>query len=156
MTVFVLQLVSPLVLLILSDAGSSSSFSRIQQAPALADLKDHSYNNQMCRPRGYLYFRRPEGGGDLAPKFASEILVGALNFASKIIGDKYPKFCPLNFRYDPKIGIFSQLLRLAVAELPKFFVLFGELGPNFASKLDVRSKPPPPRPPDMEVAPLGV
>ena len=34
------------VLLTLSDAGSSSSFSRIQQAPALVDLKRHSYNNQ--------------------------------------------------------------------------------------------------------------
>ena len=46
MTVFVLQIASPPVLLILSDAGSSSSFSRIQQAPALVDLKRHSYNNQ--------------------------------------------------------------------------------------------------------------
>ena len=64
----------------------------------------------------------------LAPKFASEILAGAPNFTSKNIGDKYPKFCPLNFRYDPKIGIFSQLLRLVVTELPKFFLLFGELG----------------------------
>ena len=64
----------------------------------------------------------------MAPKFASEILVGAPNFASKIIGDKYPKFCPVNFRYDPKIGTFSQLLCLVVTELPKFFLLFGELG----------------------------
>ena len=46
MTVFVLQFVSPPVLLILSDVGSSSSSSRIQQAPALVDLKRHSYNNQ--------------------------------------------------------------------------------------------------------------
>ena len=66
-------------------------------------------------------------GGGLAPKFASEILVGAPNFASKNISDKYPKFCPLNFRYDPKIGTFSQLLRLVVTELPKLFLLFGEL-----------------------------
>ena len=66
--------------------------------------------------------------GGLAPKFASEILVGAPNFASKNISDKYPKFYPLNFRHDPKIGIFSQLLRLVVTELPKFFLLFGELG----------------------------
>ena len=75
----------------------------------------------------------------LAPKFASEILVGAPNFASKNIGDKYPKFCLLNFRFDPD---FSQLLRLVVTELPKFFLLFGELAPNLAFKLDVRSKPP--------------
>ena len=84
--------------------------------------------------------------GGLAPNFASEILVGAPNFASKNINDKYPKFCPLNFRYDPKIGTFSQLLRLVVTELPKFSLLFGELDrtlpPNFASKLDVSSKPP--------------
>ena len=68
------------------------------------------------------------GRGGLAPKFASEILVGAPNFASKNISDKYPKFCPLNLRYDPKIGSFPQLLRLVVTELPKLFLLFGELG----------------------------
>ena len=49
---------------------------------------------------------RGGGGGGLSPTFASEILVGAPNFASKNIGDKYSKFCPLKFRYDPKIGIF--------------------------------------------------
>ena len=73
---------------------------------------------------GYFHIGR---SGGLAPKFASEILVGAPNFASKNISDKYPKFCPLNFRYDPKIGTFSQLLRLVVTELPKFFLLFCEL-----------------------------
>ena len=72
--------------------------------------------------------RDSRSGGGLAPNFASEILVGAPNFASKDTGDKYPKFCPLNFRYDPKSGIFSQLLRLVVTELSKFFLLFGELG----------------------------
>ena len=76
---------------------------------------------------GYFHIRRSGGGEGLAPKFASEILVGAPNFASKNIGDKYPKFCPLIFRYDPKIVIFSQFLRLVVKELPKFFLLFGEL-----------------------------
>ena len=79
-------------------------------------------------PQGVLPYQEVEGG--LAPKFASEILVGApniFNFASKNIGDKNPKFCPLNFRYDPKIGIFPQLLRLVVTELPKSFLLFGEL-----------------------------
>ena len=50
--------------------------------------------------------------GDLAPKFASEILAGAPNSASKNIGDKYPKFYPLNFKYDPEIGILPQLLHL--------------------------------------------
>ena len=54
-------------------------------------------------PRGYFHIRR---SGGLAPKFASEILVGAPNFSSKNINDKYPKFCLLNFRYDPKIGTF--------------------------------------------------
>ena len=80
--------------------------------------------------------KRPQRGtsilggqeGAWAPKFAFEIPVGAPNFASKNINDKYRKFCPLNFRYDPKIGTFSQLLRLVVTELPKFFLLFGELG----------------------------
>ena len=65
---------------------------------------------------GWGYFHIKRSGG-LAP-----------NFASKNINDKYPKFCPLNFRYDPKIGTFSQLLRLVVTELPKFFLLVGELG----------------------------
>ena len=48
MTVFVLQLAPAPVFLILSDAGFSSSFSRIliKQSPALVDLKRHSYNNQ--------------------------------------------------------------------------------------------------------------
>ena len=64
----------------------------------------------------------------LAPKFASEILVGAPNFSNKNICAKYPKFCPMNFRYGPKIGTFSQLLRLVGTELPKFFLLFSELG----------------------------
>ena len=45
------------------------------------------------------------GRGGLAPKFASEIRVGAPNFASKNTGDVYPKFYPLNSRYDPKLGI---------------------------------------------------
>ena len=76
-------------------------------------------------PGGYFHIRR---SGGLAPKFASENLVGAPNFASKNICDKYPKFCLLNLRYDPKLGTFYQLLRLVAAELPKFFLLFGELG----------------------------
>ena len=76
-------------------------------------------------PGGYFHIRRL---GGLAPNFAREILVGAPNFTSKNINDKYPKFCPLNFRYDPKIGTFSQLLRLLVTELPKPFLLFCELG----------------------------
>ena len=85
----------------------------------------------------------------LAKKIASEIRFRAPNFASINVGDKYPKFCPLNFRYNPKIGILSQRLRLVVTKLPKFFLLFGELGTvhirlfsylvNFAFKLDVRS-----------------
>ena len=66
--------------------------------------------------------------GGLGPKFASEILVGAPNFASKNKSYKYTKFCPLNFRYGCKIGTFSQLLRLVVTGLPEIFLLFGELG----------------------------
>ena len=62
---------------------------------------------------GYFHIRSQ---GDLAP-----------NFASKNINDEYPKFCPLNFRYDPKIGTFSQLLCLLVTELPKFSSYFVNL-----------------------------
>ena len=38
-----------------------------------------------------------EGGG------GGEEEARAPNVASQNIGDKYPKFCPLNFGYDPKI-----------------------------------------------------
>ena len=75
------------------------------------------------------------GQEGLAPKLASEILVGAPNVASKNLGDKYPKFCPLNFRFDPNIGIFPQLLLLVIKEVPKFFLLFGELGWNLPQTL---------------------
>ena len=44
-------------------------------------------------------------GGGLATKLASEIRVIAPNFATKNIDEKYPTFCPLNFRYDPKICV---------------------------------------------------
>ena len=50
-------------------------------------------------PEGVLSYKDV---GSLAPKFASEIHVGAPNFASKNIDDKYPKLCSLNFRYNPK------------------------------------------------------
>ena len=86
------------------------------------------------------------GRGGLSPNFASEILVGAPNFASKNINDKYPKLCPLNFRYDPKIGTFSQLLRLVVTELPKFFLLVDELGrtlPQFCLQTWCKVQAPP-------------
>ena len=79
------------------------------------------------------------GGWGLTPKFASEIHVRAPNFASKNIGDKYPKFCSLNFRF------FSvSVLHLVVTKPPKFFLLFGELGwpyPKFYFHTDVKSKP---------------
>ena len=45
-----------------------------------------------------------------------------------VVAPQYHKFCPLDFRSDPKIGILSQLLHLVVTELPKLFLLFGELG----------------------------
>ena len=61
---------------------------------------------QIGESEGYFHIRR-SGEGGLAPKFASQILVEAPNFASKSIDkNKYPKFCRLNFRYDPKIRIF--------------------------------------------------
>ena len=46
--------------------------------------------------------------------------------------------------------IMSQFLPVVVLELPKFFLLFGDFTPNFASKLETRSKPL--RPPNMEVS----
>ena len=106
-------------------------------------------------PRGYFRIRRSGGGGGgrgawLHSKFAPEIRFRAPNFASKNKGDKQPKFCHLNFRYDPDIGILSQFFHLVVPELPKFF-LFGDLAPNFVSKLKARSKAPRPR--NIELSP---
>ena len=89
------------------------------------------------------------GRGGLAPKFASEILVGAPNFASKNLDDKYPKFCPLDCRFDPKIGIFPQLLRLVITELPKFFLLFGEIDRTLAQILPLNLMSGPSPPPDL-------
>ena len=43
----------------------------------------------LCQAQGVLPYQEVGGGGGgLAPKFASEILVGAPNFASKNIDDK--------------------------------------------------------------------
>ena len=66
---------------------------------------EHDNQNFKCfphYPRGYFHIRWSRRG--LALKFASEVH-GAPNFASKNIGDKYPKFFPLNFRYDLKICV---------------------------------------------------
>ena len=78
-------------------------------------------------PRGVIPYQEIRG---LVPKFESEILVGAPNFASKNISDKYPKFCPLNFRYDPKIGIFHNFCVLLYQNFPSFpFYLVDLAGP---------------------------
>ena len=69
------------------------------------------------KTKGYFHIRR---SGGLAPNFASKILVGAPNFAPKNINDEYPKFGPLNFRYDPKIGTFPQLCVLWWHNFPRF------------------------------------
>ena len=80
----------------------------------------------------YFYIRRSgrgeAGRGGLSPTFASEILVGAPNFASKNIGDKYCEFCPLKFRYDAKIGIFSPIFASCGNRTSQVFLLFSELG----------------------------
>ena len=57
---------------------------------------------KLINPRRGTSILGGRGGGGLTPNFASEIHVGAPNFASKDIGDRYPKFCPLNFKYNPK------------------------------------------------------
>ena len=88
-------------------------------------LKIEIVHNQWLSPGGYFHIRRSAG---LALKFASEFRVEVPHFASKNVGNKYPKFCPLNFRHDRKIRIFFQLLHIVVTEIPKFFLLFGELG----------------------------
>ena len=93
--------------------------------------------------------------------------VGGLapNFASKNIGDRYPKFCPLNFRYNPKCcqNCFSfPIFASCSNRTPQIFLLFGELDRTLPQILPLNSMPgpslppPPPRPPDMEVPPLGI
>ena len=54
-----------------------------------------------------------------------------------VVAPQYHKFCPLDFRSDPKIGILSQLLHLVVTELPKFssyLVNLAEPCPKFCLK----------------------
>ena len=94
------------------------------------------------------------GGGGLGLKICLWNLCQTSNFAFKNIGDSYPKFCPLNFRYDPKQNlcgrslwilfqeILSQFLPLVVTKLPKFSLYLVTLLPNFASKLEARSTAP--------------
>ena len=79
-------------------------------------------------PRGYFHIRR---SGCLAPKFASAIRVRAPNFAFKNIGDKYPKFCPLNFRYNHKCSQNCDSFPTFAScgnRTSQVFPLFGELG----------------------------
>ena len=80
------------------------------------------------------------GRGGLVPKFASQILVEAPNFASKSIGNKYPKFCRLNFRYDPKIRIFPTFASCGdrTSQVFPIWWIWLNVSQNFASKLDVR------------------
>ena len=114
-----------------------------------------------CLPLNHI--RRSEGG--LASKFASEIRVRAPNFASKNMGDKYPKLCPFSFRYNSKCSQNYDSFQTFAScgnRISQGFLLIWwtwlDLDPNFTSKLDVRSnRPPPPphRPPNMEV-PLGL
>ena len=68
------------------------------------------------------------GRGAWPQNLLLKFLIEPQIFASKNTGDKYPKLCTLNFRYDPEIETFSQLLRLVVIKLPKFFLLFSEPG----------------------------
>ena len=95
--------------------------------------------------RGYFHIRR---SGDLGPNFASEIRVRAPNFASKNIGDKYLKLPTLNFRYNPKcpwncdsFPTFTSCGNRTSQNFPLVLWTWLNLAPNFACKLDVRSKP---------------
>ena len=79
------------------------SITRYQDVPCKHSnemLFNYSFKLMQLTPPGGISILG--GRGRLVPKFASEIRVGAPNFASKNIGDKYPKFCPLNFRYNSK------------------------------------------------------
>ena len=97
--------------------------------------------------------------GGLGPKICLWNSCWSPKFCLQKYKWQIPKFCPLNFRYDPKIGTFSQLLRLVVTELPKFSSYMVNLAgpcPKFASELNVRSKNPPPPPTSLfESTPLG-
>ena len=94
-------------------------------------------------------------------KFASrsKIRVRAQPFASQNIGDKYPKFCPLDFSYDPDICVVDLCeFSWAVYSLVTFRVTFKQiicdsLSKIIASKLETRSNAPLPRPPNMKVPP---
>ena len=83
-------------------------------------------------PGGYFHIRR---SGAWPQNLPLKLLLEPQTLPPKNINDNYPKFYPLNFRYDPRMGTFCQLLRLVVTELPKFFLLFGELGRNLPQSL---------------------
>ena len=113
--------------------------------------------------RGYFHIRRSGVGVGLAPKFASEIRVGAPNFASRNIGDKYPKFCPLKFIYNAKCPqnchSFPTFGNRTSHVFPLNWWTWLDFAPNSASKLDVRSKLHPPPPPPVLLMwnyPLGL
>ena len=104
--------------LVLSYCNYLSPLYPLYQCCILAEIQAHL---KLSPPGGTSILG---GWGAWPKKFASEILVGAPNFASKNISDKYPKFCPLNFRYDPKIETF-----------PNFCVLWWQDFPCFSSYL---------------------
>ena len=67
--------------------------------------------------------------------------MSAPKFCLKNIGDKYPKFFPLNFRFSQ---ILSQDLLVSCDNrtsqvFPLIWLTWLDFAPNFASKLDVRS-----------------
>ena len=98
-------------------------------------------------PRGYFHIRRLRGAW--LQNLPLNFHVGSPNFASKNVGDKYPKFCPLNFRYNPKCPQNCDSFRTYAScgdrtsqAFSSCLVTWLDLAPKFASKLDVRSKPP--------------
>ena len=96
-------------------------------------------------PRGVVRYNE-------APNFASEIHVRAPNFASKNIGDRCPNFALWIsdiIPNAPKIVILFQFFSLVVTELPKFFLLFGEIDWTLPQILPLNSMPgpSPPAPP---------
>ena len=93
-----------LLIIVVVLTNSDSHPLHKQKEPNFGDNLSFENFLQVFKSRGYFHIRR---SGGLAPKFAFEICVGAPDFASKTIGHKYPKLCPLNFRYDPRIGILS-------------------------------------------------
>ena len=105
-------------------------------------------------PRGYFHIERSEALGLWNSCWSPKFCLHKYRW-------QIPQILPPEFQIWPQNWDFSQLLRLAVTELPKLFLLFSEIGRILPEILPPNllwgpssPPPPPPRPLNMAVSPL--